>query len=335
MLLRSIAAIIPKRLVVVALALLSVIAVSTAGYVAIEGWSWFDSLYMVLTTITTIGGGEPVPLSKAGKYLTAAVIVLGVGTTTFSFIAVFEFLLEGHLGSAVGRRRILERVRALKDHYVLCGFGRVGREIAREWVAEKVPFVVIDINQQSLEDAVREGYLVIEGNASDVDVLRTAGVERAQALVAATDSDADNVYVTLSARVLRPNIFIVARANKEDSHAKLRLAGASRIISPYHIGGRRMASLAMRPTAVEFIDTILQAGNSELLLEDLTIERGSGWIGKTLASLVGQASEAIVLALKRGNHMTFRPPQDTVLEAGDEIVAAGPRQAVHLLKERM
>jgi voltage-gated potassium channel len=335
MLLRSIASIIPKRLVAVALLLASVIMLSTAGYVAIEHWSWFDSLYMVLTTITTIGGGEPEPLSRAGRYLTMAVIVLGVGTTTFSFIAVFEFLLEGHLGSAVGRRRILDRVRVLKDHFVLCGFGRVGREIAREWVAESVPFVVIDINQKSLEDAAHEGYLVVEGNASDVDVLKTAGVARARGLVAATDSDADNVYVTLSARVLRPDIFIVARANKEDSHAKLRLAGASRIISPYHIGGRRMASLAMRPTAVEFIDTILQAGNSELLLEDLTIERGSNWIGKSLSALVGTASEAIVLALKRGDHMTFRPTDDTVLEAGDEIVAAGPRQAVHSLKDRM
>jgi voltage-gated potassium channel len=335
MLLRSIATIIPKRLVAVALALVSVITLSTAGYVWIEHWSWFDSLYTVLTTITTIGGGEPAPLSQAGRYLTVGVIVLGVGTTTFSFIAVFEFLLEGHLGSAVGRRRILERVRALKNHFVLCGFGRVGREIAREWVAESVPFVVIDINQKSLEDAVRAGYLVVEGNASDVEVLRIAGVDRARALVAATDSDADNVYVTLSARVLRPDIFIVARANKEDSHAKLRLAGASRIISPYHIGGRRMASLAMRPTAVEFIDTILQAGNSELLLEDLTIERESAWIGKALSTLVGQANEAIVLAIKRGNHMTFRPGHDTLLEAGDEIVAAGPREAVHLLKERM
>ncbi|MFY9781244.1 MAG: potassium channel protein, partial [Candidatus Baltobacteraceae bacterium] len=314
----------------------TVIALSTAGYVAVEHWSWFDSLYMVLAVITTIGfGGEPAPLSQAGRYLTVGVIVLGVGTTTFSFITVFEFLVEGHLGSAVGKRRIRERVRAVKDHFVLCGFGRVGREIAREWVAESVPFVVIDINQKSLDDAVGQGYLVVEGNASDVDVLRTAGVDRARGLVAATDSDADNVYVTLSARVLRPDLFIVARANKEDSHAKLRLAGASRIISPYHIGGRRMASLAMRPTAVEFIDTILQAGNSELLLEDLTIERGASWIGKTLATLVGQANEAIVLALKRGDHMTFRPAQETILESGDEIVVAGPRQAIHFLKERV
>ena len=248
------------RLVLVAALLIAVIAFSTLGYVVVEHWSWFDSLYMVLTTITTIGGGEPRALSQAGRYLTVGVIVLGVGTTTFSFIAVFEFLLEGHLGLAFGRRRVEERVHALTNHMILCGFGRVGREIAREWLAEKVPFVVIDINQRSLEDALREGYLVVEGNASDIEVLRNAGVERARGLVAATDSDADNVYVTLSARVLRPDIFIVARANKEDSAARLQLAGASRIVSPYSIGGRRMASLAMRPTAVEFMESIRTRG---------------------------------------------------------------------------
>jgi voltage-gated potassium channel len=335
MILRTLGAALPLRLVLVAALLIAVITFSTLGYVVVEHWSWFDSLYMVLTTITTIGGGEPRALSQAGRYLTVGVIVLGVGTTTFSFIAVFEFLLEGHLGLAFGKRRVEERVRALTNHMVLCGFGRVGREIGREWLAEKVPFVVIDINQHSLEDALRAGYLVVEGNASDIEVLRKAGVERARGLVAATDSDADNVYVTLSARVLRPDIFIVARANKEDSASRLQLAGASRIISPYNIGGRRMASLAMRPTAVEFIDTILQAGNSELLIEDLTILRDSGWPGKTLAELVGPASEAIVLALKRGAHMSFRPAAKTLLQDGDEIVAAGPRNAIHVLKERL
>jgi len=335
MILRTLGAALPLRLVLVAALLIAVITFSTLGYVVVEHWSWFDSLYMVLTTITTIGGGEPRALSQAGRYLTVGVIVLGVGTTTFSFIAVFEFLLEGHLGLAFGKRRVEERVRALTNHMVLCGFGRVGREIGREWLAEKVPFVVIDINQHSLEDALRAGYLVVEGNASDIEVLRKAGVERARGLVAATDSDADNVYVTLSARVLRPDIFIVARANKEDSAARLQLAGASRIISPYSIGGRRMASLAMRPTVVEFIDTILQAGNSELLIEDLTIVGDSGWPGKTLAELVGPASEAIVLALKRGEHMSFRPAPKTLLQDGDEIVAAGPRSAIHALKERL
>jgi voltage-gated potassium channel len=151
--------------------------------------------------------------------------------------------------------------------------------------------------------------------------------------VTAVDSDADNIYVTLSARVLRPDIFIVARANAADSEAKLRLAGANRIISPYTIGGRRMASLAMRPTAVEFVDTIMSAGNAALLLEDLTIP--AGWAGRTLAALVGDAGEAIVLALKRNETMTFRPPDSTTLMTGDELVAAGPATAIRLLEARL
>jgi voltage-gated potassium channel len=327
--------IVPRQLLVAVVLLLTVIAVGTTGYIGIEGWTWFDSLYMTITTITTVGGGEPTPLSDAGRWWTLFVIVLGVGAATYTFLALGEYVLEGQFGSEVGKRRMQARVRALKDHFVLCGFGRVGREIAREFTAEKVRFVVIDINPESLAAAERDGHLTVAGNATDIEVLRQAGIERARGLITATDGDADNVYVTLSARVLRPDIFIVARGNREGSHAKLRLAGANRIISPYSIGGKRMASLAMRPTAVDFIDTILEAGNTDLLLEDLTISHDSPWAGKTLESWIGRAEEAIVLALKRDNLMTFRPAGDTLLRAGDEIVAAGPRDAIRALEERL
>ncbi len=327
--------VVPRQLAVAIALLLSVVLIGTAGYFGIERWSWFDSLYMTITTITTVGGGEAAPLSTAGRAWTLVVIVLGVGAATYTFLSLGEYVLEGQFGSAVSKRRLQARVRALSGHFVLCGFGRVGREIAREFTAEKVRFVIIDINPESLAAAAREGHLTVEGNATEIEVLRKAGIERARGLITATDGDADNVYVTLSARVLRPDIFIVARSNREDSYAKLRLAGANRIISPYNIGGKRMASLAMRPTAVDFIDTILEAGNTDLLLEDLTIPAESPWSGKTLAAFVGPANEAIVLALKRDNLMTFRPDGETQLEAGDEIVAAGPRDAIHALEERL
>jgi voltage-gated potassium channel len=327
--------VVPRQLVVAVGLLLTVIAVGTTGYIGIEKWSWFDSLYMTITTITTVGGGEPSPLSSSGRWWTLFVIVLGVGAATYTFLALGEYVLEGQLGSEVGKRRMEARVRSLNDHFVLCGFGRVGREIAKEFTAEKVRFVVIDINNESLAAAERAGHLTVAGNATDIEVLRQAGIERARGLITATDGDADNVYVTLSARVLRPDIFIVARGNREGSHAKLRLAGANRIISPYSIGGKRMASLAMRPTAVDFIDTILEAGNTDLLLEDLTIPHDSPWAGKTLQNWIGRSTEAIVLALKRDNIMTFRPPGETLLRVGDEIVAAGPRDAIRALEERL
>ncbi len=325
---------VPARLASAVALLLTVVVASTVAYARVEHWSWFDAFYMTVTTITTVGG-EPHPISAAGRRLTLGVIVLGVASTSYTFLAFASYLLEGQLGIEVGRRRLRNRVQNVRDHFILCGFGRVGREIAREFVAERVPFVVIDVNQSSLADATRDGFLVVSGNATSPDVLREAGIDRARGLITATDKDEDNVYVTLSARVLRPELFIVARANREDSAENLKFAGANRIISPYYIGGKRMASLAMRPTAVDFIDTILEAGNTDLLLEDLTIPATSRWASRTLGDLVGDANEAIVLALKRKNMMTFRPPSDTALQSGDEIVVAGPRPAIRALEERL
>ena len=311
------------------------IVIDVVGYVRIEQWSWFDSLYMTITTITTIGGGEPRALSDAGRWWTLGVIVFGVGVTTYVFFSLAGYLLEGHFFAAVGERRLRGRVRTLTGQYILCGFGRVGREIARDIVAAKMAVVVIDVNQVSLEDAVREGYPIVRGNAAEVDVLREAGIERARGLVVATDSDADNVYVTLSARVLRPDLFIIARSNADDSAAKLKLAGANRVISPYHIGGKRMAQLALRPTAVEFIDTILEASNADLLLEDFAIRDGSGWVDRTVGDLAGPDTGAMVLAIKRNNQMIFRPAGETRLLSGDAIVAAGPSDAILKLEEQL
>jgi voltage-gated potassium channel len=227
------------------------------------------------------------------------------------------------------------RVARMTDHFILCGYGRVGREIAYDFRQERIAFVVVDINEQSLERASGEGHAIVHGNAADVETLKAAGVERARGLVTAVDSDPDNIYVTLSARVLRPDLFIVARANNPDAEPKLRLAGANRVVSPYTIGGRRLASLAMRPTAVEFVDTVLSANNGQLLLEDFTIRPGSSWAGQALGELVPGRDEALVLALKRGGTMLFRPSADTLLAAGDEIVAAGPPEAIRALERRL
>lgn len=312
-----------------------VILIGVAGYVQIEHWSWFDSLYMTITTITTIGGGEPRAMSDGGRWWTLGVIGFGVGVTTYVFFSLAGYLLEGHFLAAVGERRLRGRVRTMTNHYILCGFGRVGREIARDIVAAKMTVVIVDVNQASLEDAVRETYPIVRGNAAEVEVLRQAGIERARGLVVATDNDADNVYVTLSARVLRPDLFIIARANAEDSEAKLKLAGANRVISPYHIGGKRMAQLALRPTAVEFIDTILEASNADLVLEDFAIRDGSSWVDRTVSDLAGPDTGAIILAIKRENHMIFRPAGETRLRSGDAIVAAGPSDAISKLEGQL
>jgi len=327
--------VLPRRLLIAMTLLISVVAIGTAGYAVLEGWSWFDAFYMTVTTITTVGGGEAHPLDVAGKSWTIAVVAFGFGALTYTVLAGFGYIIEGHLGAEVSQRRMRGRVAKMRDHYILCGFGRVGREIARDFTAEHITFVVIDINQNSLDRAAAEGFTVMHGNAADVATLQAAGIERARGLVTAVDDDADNIYVTLSARVLRPDLFIVSRANAEDAEHKLRLAGANRVISPYTIGGRRMASLATRPTAVEFVDTVLSANNGQLLLEDLAIKPGSAWIGRALVELFPDGDEAFVLALKRDGEMRFRPSSDTELQGGDELVAAGPPEAIRALEQRL
>ena len=324
-----------RRLAVAATLLVAVMAVATAGYAALEGWSPFDAFYMTITTITTIGGGEPRPMDVAGKWWTIGVVIFGFGSLTYTVLQLFGYVIEGQLGADVSQRRMRRRVAKMNDHFILCGFGRVGREIAHDFTAENIPFVVVDINPQSLERAAAEGFSVMNGNAADVGTLHAAGIERARGLITAVDDDADNIYVTLSARVLKPDIFIVARANAPDAERKIRLAGANRVISPYTIGGRRMASLAMRPTAVEFVDTVLSANNGQLLLEDLTIEPNSVWIGRSLTELFPEGDEAFVLALKRDAAMRFRPGPETLLQAGDELVVAGPPEAIHALEQRL
>jgi voltage-gated potassium channel len=213
----------------------------------------------------------------------------------------------------------------MQNHFLLCGYGRVGREIANAFKDGGTPFVVIDINEESLRRAAAEGCTVVHGDAAESETLRTAGVERARGLVAAIDSDEKNIYVTLSARIFNPQLFIIARANWENAEEKLRLAGANRIISPY----------AVRPTAIEFVDTVLSARNAELLLEDFAIGQGSQSLGKTLSDLVPEKSSMIVLALKRDGRMTLRPSTDTRLQHGDEIVVAGPPDDMRSLEAKV
>jgi len=319
---------------IAAVLLAAVVVIGTIGYVVLEGWGWFDAFYMTIMTVTTTGGGEVRSLNVAGKWWTIIVVTFGFAALTFTLLTLLQYVIEGRLIEAVSQRRMRRRVAKMEGHYVLCGYGRVGREVARNFLAEKIPFAVIDINPDSLVRAENEGLTVVNGDAAHVETLKAAGVERARGLITCIDSDENNVYVTLSARVLNPKLFIVARANRDDTEPKLRLAGANRIISPYTIGGRRIASLAMRPTAVEFVDTVLAANNGELLLEDFKIAENSTCIGRTVSALAPNNDEAIVLAIKRDGRMYFRP-SDTQLAAGDEIVVAGPPDGIRALEQRL
>lgn len=318
-----------------AILLAAVVLFGTFGYALVEHWSLFDAFYMTIVTITTVGSGEPQPMDVAGKWLTVVIVAVGFAALTYTVLRLMAYMVEGRLETFVGERRRRLKVAKMQNHFILCGYGRVGREIAHAFREGQTPFVVIDINEVSLQRAAAEGCTVVHGDAAVSDTLRSAGVERARGLVAAIDSDEKNIYVTLSARVLNPQLFIIARANWENAEEKLRLAGANRIISPYAIGGRRMASLAVRPTAIEFVDTVLSARNAELMLEDFAVPGGSKSLGKTIGELIPDSSPMIVLAHKRDGRMTLRPPSQTRLEPGDEIVIAGSPEDMRSLEALM
>ncbi|MFN0073416.1 MAG: potassium channel family protein [Chloroflexota bacterium] len=307
------------------LLLVAVTFFGTAGYVLFEGWPVFDALYMTVMTLTTVGYGEVRPLSQVGRAFTMILMMGGIGGVLYTLTTVMQYVIEGQLGQMLERRKMERRLLATRDHFILCGYGRVGRQIAQDLGREGATLVVIDMNPASLEEAERDGHIVVVGDAGSDDILRHAGIERARGLITAVDSDADNIFVTLSARALNPSLLIVARASTDEAASKLKRAGADRVVSPYSIGGRRMALLAMRPLAVEFVDSVLHSQGVELLLEEIEVQPGSPLVGASLDQLRAQCPGLVILAIKRDSSLTPNPPPDLHVAAGDEILVMGTK----------
>ena len=238
------------------LALAVITVVGVLGYMVFEGWSFTDALYMTVISLTTVGYREVRPLDATGQLWTMALLITGVGTLFYTAVSSVELVVEGAIRGYFGRRRMEAAIDRLRDHYVLCGYGRVGRQVAREFAIDGVPFVIIEQDPAIVEECAAEGYLVLLGEASDDDLLEEAGVRRAGGLVAAVDSDADNVFVVLSARKLNPKLHIVARASSDEGAAKLEIAGADRTLSPYAAGGSRLASPGTQPPVVDVLDVV-------------------------------------------------------------------------------
>src|SRR5918911_1071311 len=260
-----------------AIAMLAIItAVGTLGYVFFEGWSFLDALYMTVITIGTVGFREVHPLDTSGLLWTIALIIGGVGALGYAASLLVELAVEGTVRGYFRNRRMRTEIHKLSSHYILCGFGRVGRQVAREFTLEGVPFVVIDQDSQRVEECLERGHPAILGDASDDTVLEEAGVRRAKGLVAAVDSDADNVFVTLSARKMNPDLYIVARTSSDEAAGKLEIAGADRTLSPYAVGGRRLASLATQPLIVDFLDIVTRGRKGiEFRLEEFSVPEES------------------------------------------------------------
>jgi len=317
-------------------ALLLVLAIGIIGYMTIEGWSFLDALYMTVITLSTVGYEEVADLSVAGRVFSIVLIISGVGVMLYTLTTIVQYITEGNLANILGRRRMKEKISKLKDHIILCGYGRVGTEVARVFEDEMTPFVIIDTDQEAINKATFNRYLCLQGNGTSDEILKEAGIGRARGLVAATGSDADNIFITLSARGLRPDLFITARAYTQESESKLQRAGADRIISPHVIGGRRLAMLALRPLVVDFIDTAMHSRGRELVLEAIKVGPGSPVAGKTVKEGQYACGDGVILAVrKKGGKLLTSFSDDTMLELGDEMVVIGTREQLRALEGSM
>jgi voltage-gated potassium channel len=321
-----------RRIQFALLALLGVLVAGSAGYVVL-GFSPLDAVYQTVTTITTVGFREVQPLGTAGKIFTIVLIITGVGTALYAFGVVLEALVEGHLRQHLERRRMEREIARMSGHAIVCGWGRVGRSVGVHLAGLGTQVVVIDRSPERVSTIPPE-IRSLTGDVTNDDVLREAGIMRASALIAAIDTDAENVYVTLSARALRPDLVIVARARTEASESKLLRAGATRVVNPQRIGGQRMAAAAQQPNVVEFLDVVMHDGSLEFRLEEVPVGAGSALAGRTLRDTgLGDATGALVLALRHpdGTFMT-NPHLETRIEAGAVLIAIGTGPQIAALR---
>ena len=323
----------PRNLKVLAAALAVVIALGTAGFHFIEGWPWFDGFYMVITTLTTIGYQEVHPLSHAGRVFNIVIILSGVSLLFLAIGAATQALLEFELQSILGRRRMEREIDRLVDHYIVCGAGRVGRSAARELARRPAPFVIIESNEAKAQKYAAENWLTLIGDATQEQTLREAQIEHARGLVAATTTDATNLYIVLTARDLNPNLHIIARASEEMAEKHLLKAGADSVVSPYAFAGQRIAQSFLRPHVVSFLDTATTHLGIDLEIGEVPISALSVFAGQTIeSSRIRQDRGVIILAIKRAAGMHFNPAPDDRIEAGDFLIAMGEPQQLRELE---
>jgi voltage-gated potassium channel len=312
-----------KKLFQVLSLVLLITAFGTIGYMVVEGWNFLDSLYMTVITISTTGYREVHDLSSKGMIFTIVLTVVGVGTALIAFTTGARFILEGELRQIVGRKKLERKIKELKDHYIICGYGRMGNIIAKELKEEGVQFIVVEKDPAALEE--KKDVLVVMGDATRDHTLKEAGIDKACGLISVLPNDAENLFVVLSARGLNPNILIVARAMEEGSEQKLLRAGASKVVSPYLIGGLRMAHTVLKPTVVDFIEFTTKSGNIGLQMQEVTVQEGSILIGRSLeACTVGDDWGVIIVAIKQTTGETrFNPTHQSVIKAGDILIVLG------------
>lgn len=321
-----------KKLFIPILLIILINTIGTTGYMVIEGWNFRDSLFMTVTTLTTVGYGEVHDLTPAGEVFTMVLLTLGVGTILYLLSALAKIVLEGELKQIIGRSRLERRIKYLKDHYIVCGYGRMGKTVVKELSSKGMDVIAIEKDPVDIED--NEELVLIEGDATKDEVLMRAGIERARGLISVLPTDAENLFVVLSARVLNPHLLIYTRAGDEGSERKILRAGADRVVSPYHTGGLRIANMILKPAVVDFIELATKSGNLEIQIEEIVIRPGSALSGKTLeASGIGRDLGVIIVAVKKPDGtMQFNPTSRTVINPGDTLIALGDKLKLKALE---
>jgi voltage-gated potassium channel len=323
-----------RRLLVIALAIATTLGVGTVGFRVIEHWPVFDAFYMTLTTMTTVGYMEIHELSKAGRVFNSFLIAFGVSTIFIAIGAMTQTIIELEFGETLAKRRNKRMIDNLHNHFIVCGFGRVGRGAAAELKHAGVPFLVVDVNPERVERAMLAGMLAVAADSTRDETLRQAGIERARGLVAALATDADNLFVLLSAKGLNPKIYVAARAAEEGAEEKMRRAGADAVFAPYSITGHRLAQSLLRPHVVQFLDFTTKDIGEDIAIEQVRVADTSVVAQKSIREMqLGRDFGVIVMAIRKaGGGMVFNPTADTTVSAGDYLIVMGRQENLRTLE---
>jgi voltage-gated potassium channel len=324
-----------RRVFLISGLLCVIMVVGTVGFVEIGGYSWFDAFYMTITTITTVGYQELKPLNHAGRVFNSFLILFGVSAMFLAVGAMTQTIIELELQDRYGKRRMRRMIQHLNNHFIVCGFGRVGRNASYEFQRANVPFLVIDRSEQRVEKAVNAGMLAVAADATQDDSLREARVLQAKGLIAALPSDAENLFIILSAKTLNPNLTVVTRVSEEEAGEKLRRAGADTVFTPYAMAGRQLADALLRPHVVEFLDFAKSSIGPKVTMEQVCVSPRNGFIRKTVEDLLQPLkSEVIVLAVrKQAGSTVFNPPGGFEIAPGDYLIVMGERPGLQKLEQ--
>jgi len=297
----------------------------TLWYMHFEGWPFLDALYMTVITVSTVGFKEVRPVDESGRIFTMLLVVFGMGFTLYAAGAIVQFMLEGHIRTILGRRRLDRKIKHMRNHYIVCGYGRIGRVLARSLIGNGLKVVVVDRQEACIAEMEADGVYYHIGDAVDETHLQLVGIGQAAGLVAVLGSDVDNVFLVLTARQLNPSLFITARASGTDAKKKLLAAGADSVESPYEMGAMNMAQKILRPTVTSFLELAFADSRKEIQMEEIQIPGTSHLVDVTLKdSGIRQQFDLIIVAIKKPDgEMIFNPSFETVLREGDMLIAVG------------